>query len=844
MNAGDTNELLTYSVVEALYKKGLVDKKFFEAERDFNSKIEILRYSEVELTAEKLQLAAQIEEFQRRDEEFRRRDAELTLEIEGLTAQADALGREIGWLSEEKGKAAQALHQARADREAFEREVHTLRLALQDARHSKAAELDAVMQQLSAIQTSSTWRMTRGLRRVLTSLPAARRLLRRSAKLVLWTATFQLPRRYHQYVAARRAIAEAEAAARKGPPDLSHLEISGCYNTGWYGGRRLKGDELFAPATVSPEAQAASDERRAHGTERIIALYDPNAHSPALDILRQVAPTDLIRERFSTVPPAARPRLTGKPRFSIVTPFHTHIDFFARCAASVDAVMAAELEAGRVEWIVVNDDPAYGADDLLARVPARARDATRILSDGRNKGIAARTNEACATAMGDWLLFLDCDDELEAKAVPVLDHYVARFPDCRYISSGLIDIDEEGAVLRFRANSDPTWMFQEGMTVGHLKAIRRDLFRELGGCHAEHSGCQDYDFALRTSLNEPILCIPDYLYRYRWHRSSQSVSRKVRQATNTILVLRDFLRLFADLYGGRTLRPTGADRAVSSGLCLIRTQGARLELLAEAVASVLRQELKVTPCVLVHGGADSRDKVVGDLAARGLDAEVIQAPVRAKKRGYPLNVGLAHLRQNPEKYDFVCLLDDDDILYPFFSTRLAETMNLTDCDVAVSVATSRVPWERVGAGHTLKPWSALVAGNFITNHSYIARTSFLLENDIWFDETLHYLEDWDFLVSLYRHGARFESLPEALCEYRIIGDGNREQKANPTHYEYCAHVVMKNARAAAAKLGLGRYLRDLAAFDFQEQPPYPSWEIGHLLDSRGVFLSSPNEWES
>jgi glycosyltransferase involved in cell wall biosynthesis len=847
-----------YDLIEQLSERGAVDPGFLNSKREFEESLKILRYSEAELANEKAAIERD------RDRLLREHDIlqdQLTLKDNELQAAGRLLEQAQGLLNER-----QRQHDLLQDQLTLKdnelqgagRSLEQAQGLLNERQRQLEDQVELLTNRLAGIESSYLWRMTYRLRSGLAHRPTLRRILRRTAKLAYWTVTLQLWQRYHRYRASRTvtmtgfvdsgvegsaAFNGASTATMTGFVD-SGVERSGAFNRGWYGARCLDRDELFDPRSVSPEEQDRSDRHYEEATSRMAATYGTDGNSPELALLRRISPADLVNSAFAAALPAAgQLDDTVRSSFSIITTFYGHIEFFEACAASVGEIIGADIDGGRdrIEWIITNDDPRYDIDDLLQRIPERIRARTRILSDGENRGISARLNEACSLASSDWFLFLDCDDELEPRTAAVLDHYIARFPQCRYISSGLIDIDDCGNVVRWRRNSDPTKIFEEGMTVGHLKAVRRDLFDEVGPYRRQHSGCQDYDFALRTALHEPILCIPDYLYRYRWHAASQSVGRKVAQATRTIHVLREFLQLFADRnwpeYGAAAQETRKAKTDLKAGLCLIRTQGTRLELLAETVASVSTQAIPVTPCVIVHGSIALTEDVKRWLVSRGLDAAVVQAPDLTRKRGYPLNVGLDYLRQNAEKYDFFFFLDDDDIIYPFYSSRLTEVLNLTGADIGVCGSSSRVPWEAPCPGHALKPVSALVAGNFIPIHSYIVRTDFLMNRSLRVDEEMDYLEDWDFLISLFASDARFSILPEILCEYRIISDGNRQEKKKPIHYEFCRMRVMERAKSAAQEFGFGRFIRDLTGFDFQEQPDQSPPEIGHLLDMRYVYFS-------
>ncbi len=76
--------------------------------------------------------------------------------------------------------------------------------------------------------------------------------------------------------------------------------------------------------------------------------------------------------------------------------------------------------------------------------------------------------------------------------------------------------------------------------------MRRDLLDELGGLDPSLSGVQDYDFALRAASREPLLQVPELLYRYRWHAGSQTVARQARQAALARVARARFLRAVMD----------------------------------------------------------------------------------------------------------------------------------------------------------------------------------------------------------------------------------------------------------------------------------------------------------
>lgn len=615
-------------------------------------------------------------------------------------------------------------------------------------------------------------------------------------------------------------------------------------NEGFFGARDLTAAERFTPRAQNDADHAAAAAHYKKATARMIDLLGLRGASFELRTLRGVSPYDEIREAMAAAQPRAaqgsRPEESARPRFSILTPFFAHKEFFQACANSVAALIEADARIhgpGRIEWIVFNDDPRFDEAALKALVPEASLAHMRVLSDGKNRGIARRLNEAADAARGQWLLLLDCDDHIEADSTIVLDHYIAILPSARYISSSMTDIDENGRVHRFRARRMPaTMLFEEGMIAGHLVAIRRDLFQELGGYDEAFSGCQDYEFALRAALREPLLVLPEYLYRYRWHGKSQSVASERAQDRRTIDVLRSFLADFATR--AEASRPAAAlnkAEPLGTGYCIIRTQGKRFELLDDALASLRWQTVPIQPIVVVHGDAATQAKVRDHLSGASPAPLVLGAPRLDRRLGHPMNVALDYLRFTAANGDYFFALDDDDIIYPFYVERLTQLLDLTGADVAVAVANRRDPWEAPTDGHQLLPLSSLLSGNFIPVHCYVTRVAALRASGVRCREDMGYLDDWDFLLGLFDAGARFRFIDDVLCEYRIFGDGNVPVRRDPRHFKRCQRRVVERRKLIASRSDIAIYARDLAEFDFSMRKEMNDKTVERLIETLTLF---------
>ena len=316
----------------------------------------------------------------------------------------------------------------------------------------------------------------------------------------------------------------------------------GSWNTTWVGDARKKPLllwrfpllELLLKGLDEADTQSISQRFYAGGTASEAVLPKPGAICETVDA---------FNEKLEISGRNAYENAAGSsadPSFSIVIPFARHAEFFPACLRSVAALKAQG--ASSLQIVVANDDPAIEDHQLLDMVPDGIRDRVLVLPRRSPRGVSRALNDAVSKATNEWILFLDCDDLLEPDALVQLARYIREYPQIRYISSCIVDIDEQDRILRYRHRSafGPSTLLYAGMQAGHLKSIRRDVFETYGAWNETCDGAQDYEFALRVSFFEPLLFIPEYLYRYRYHEGAFSVARKQQQDEVVVRIVRTY----------------------------------------------------------------------------------------------------------------------------------------------------------------------------------------------------------------------------------------------------------------------------------------------------------------
>lgn len=201
------------------------------------------------------------------------------------------------------------------------------------------------------------------------------------------------------------------------------------------------------------------------------------------------------------------------PLFSVVVPvFRPPLWGLDRCVASVLAQPFEDFE------LKLCDDA--GGDrkvvELLRRCEAADSRIELIISD-ENGGISVATNRALARSTGQYVVFLDHDDELADDALGVIASAIEARPEADVLYSDSDKISPEGH--RFTPALKPAWSpdsLCSGMYVGHVLVVRRSLVEEVGGLRSEYDGSQDHDLTLRvTEVGRSVIHIPRILYHWR-----------------------------------------------------------------------------------------------------------------------------------------------------------------------------------------------------------------------------------------------------------------------------------------------------------------------------------------
>jgi len=218
------------------------------------------------------------------------------------------------------------------------------------------------------------------------------------------------------------------------------------------------------------------------------------------------------------------------PRISILTPvYKTSETFLKQCVESVKRQAYPNWEL-----ILVDDGSRQPGLTALLEYYAGSDPRIRLRQLPRNSGISAATNAGLAWATGDFVGFLDHDDELSADA---LYHVARTLREDRALDVVYSDEDKiDAAGHRQEGFFKPEWspdLLGSMNYVCHFLVARRSMVEQVSGLRSEFDGSQDYDLVLRLSEHtDRIRRVPRVLYHWRKHPGSAAMERAQKPAAS------------------------------------------------------------------------------------------------------------------------------------------------------------------------------------------------------------------------------------------------------------------------------------------------------------------------
>ena len=220
------------------------------------------------------------------------------------------------------------------------------------------------------------------------------------------------------------------------------------------------------------------------------------------------APSPEQLQRLRTQSEALRYR----PLVSVVTPvYNTDPRWLRACIESVTRQAYSNWQ------LCIADDGSTRPDTRRVLQEYGQDSRIKIATLSSNGGIAAASNAAVALAEGEFVAFLDHDDEITPEALSTVVACLNDHPDTDFLYSDEDKLETDGSLggVYFKPDWSPEHL-RNNMYTCHLMVVRRSLLTRVGGFRAGYDGAQDYDLVLRLmDQTSRIHHLPRVLYHWR-----------------------------------------------------------------------------------------------------------------------------------------------------------------------------------------------------------------------------------------------------------------------------------------------------------------------------------------
>jgi len=177
------------------------------------------------------------------------------------------------------------------------------------------------------------------------------------------------------------------------------------------------------------------------------------------------------------------------PTFSVIIPTFNRCEMVQRAVRSVLGQSFSDFE------VIVVDDGS--TDDTIQVLNTFTGDNRLLVLSHRRQGATAARNMGAAKATGQYLLFVDSDDELIPNGLEKFAGRLSSHPAVICSSAQLVGSDGTLCQLKKPRDMGPAYENQRGLFLAGTFVVCRDEFKQVGGFAAECPSTQHKEFALR-----------------------------------------------------------------------------------------------------------------------------------------------------------------------------------------------------------------------------------------------------------------------------------------------------------------------------------------------------------
>ncbi len=207
-------------------------------------------------------------------------------------------------------------------------------------------------------------------------------------------------------------------------------------------------------------------------------------------------------------------------KISVVMPTYNRAHFLRK---SIDSVLSQTYE--NFEIIIIDNNSTDNTTDLLRNYNDKR---IKYVENNENRGCGGARNQGMEMARGDYITFLDSDDEIfSTKFEKQLENFHALPNKFGLIYCGFCYASgKTGEIVKYISpelyGDVYNNLLERNLFPIHAPIIRRECFQKCGMLDVTLPACEDWDIWIRISRYYKFAFVPDILAKYNIHGKQKS----------------------------------------------------------------------------------------------------------------------------------------------------------------------------------------------------------------------------------------------------------------------------------------------------------------------------------
>lgn len=211
-------------------------------------------------------------------------------------------------------------------------------------------------------------------------------------------------------------------------------------------------------------------------------------------------------------------KIENKPLVSVIMPAYNRKDIIKM---AIDSVLNQTYE--NFELIIIDDCSTDGTRDLLKNINDSR---IKLIFHDTNKGSSGARNSGLKEAKGEYITYLDSDNEWDSRYIETVVGAFLELPNADALYSGQLlykTFDSKPYAMRFGAYNK-SLLHNHNYIDMNCFAHKSYIYKKIGGFDESLWRLVDWDFILKISNNFKIYSIPVILSKYYNHDEEDRIT--------------------------------------------------------------------------------------------------------------------------------------------------------------------------------------------------------------------------------------------------------------------------------------------------------------------------------